>query len=150
MSIIRGLLVKLGLASFNVERASINVFVLDDDTRRHRWFEKRFKGDFIDLAENVEEAKTFLSQNSYDAVFLDHDLLPEHYQGEVDDEKTGFAIALWLNENRQINRAATVIVHTRNADAAIRMVETLRESGRTVEYVPFPMLDARIKTYWKK
>jgi hypothetical protein len=49
-----------------------------------------------------------------------------------------------------LQRAATIIVHTRNADGAFKMVEKLRESGRNVEYVAFPMLDLKIKNYWKR
>ncbi len=153
MSILRSLMIKLGLADLSAGRAPINVFLLDDDNRRHRWFQKRFKGDELDIAETVEEAKEFLGGGgSYDAIFLDHDLLPEHYKSNDHDDfaNTGRAVADWLNENKDIQRAATIIVHTRNADAAIGMVETLRESGRTVEYCAFPMLDLKIKNYWKR
>lgn len=152
MSFIDGILIKFGLKSFEASRAPITIFLLDDDERRHRWFKKRFRGDEIDIAETVEKAKEFLGKYAYDAIFLDHDLLPEHYKTNDHDDygNTGFEIARWLNENETLHRAATIIVHTRNADAAIRMVETLREKGRNVEYVPFPMLDAKIKSYWKK
>ncbi len=152
MSIIQSLMIKLGIADLKVERNPINIFLLDDDRRRHRWFAKRFDGDDLDIAETVDEAKEFLEENSYDAIFLDHDLLPEHYESNDHDDfaRTGYAIAEWLNENKEINRAATIIVHTRNADAAIKMVEKLRETGRQVEYVPFPMLDIKIKNYWKR
>ncbi len=134
------------------ERNPITVFLLDDDQRRHRWFIKRFEGDDIDIAETVDDAKEFLSQYAYDAIFLDHDLLPHHYESNNHDDfaSTGYAIAEWLYENKNLQRAATVIVHTRNADGAFRMVEKLRESGRHVEYVPFPMLDLKIKNYWKR
>lgn len=152
MSIIRSLLIKVGLADFKAERSPISIFLLDDDKRRHRWFTKRFEGDELDIAETVEEAKEMLGQYAYDAIFLDHDLLPHHYESNDHDDfgSTGYAIAEWLNENKNLQRAATVIVHTRNADGAVRMVEKLRESGRTVEYVPFPMLDIKIKNYWKR
>ncbi len=150
MSLIRSIMIKLGLADLSAERTPIAIFLLDDDHRRHRWFEKRFKGDYLDIAETVAEAREILSQKNYDAIFLDHDLLPHHYDGELDDENTGYAIACWLTDNKESNRAATVIVHTRNADGAVRMVEKLRETGRQVEYVPFPMLDAKINSYWKK
>lgn len=150
MSLIRSILIKLGLADLSAERQPISVFVLDDDARRHRWFEKKFVGDDLDIVETVEEAKQFLSENVYDAIFLDHDLLPHHYEGELDDEMTGYAVAHWLNENKKINRAATVIVHTRNADGALRMVEKIKESGRLVDYIPFPMLDMKVRHYWKR
>ncbi|HLM02842.1 MAG TPA: cyclic-phosphate processing receiver domain-containing protein [Pyrinomonadaceae bacterium] len=152
MSILRSLMMKLGLVNLKAERSPITVFLLDDDRRRHRWFSKRFDGDELDIAETVEEAKVLLAENSYDAIFLDHDLLPHHYESNNHDDfaTTGYAIAEWLYENKNLQRAATIIVHTRNADAAIKMVQKLRDSGRNCEYCAFPMLDLKIRNYWKR
>jgi len=145
-------LIKLRLADLSAERTPISVLLLDDDERRHRWFTKRFAGDILDIAETVNEAKELLGAGSYDAIFLDHDLLPHHYESNDHDDhaNTGYAIAEWLNENADVQRAATIIVHTRNADAAIPMVLKLRESGRNVEYCAYPLLDLKIKNYWKR
>jgi hypothetical protein len=127
MSLWQSLLSKLGLKSMRAERHPIRVFLLDDDKRRHRWFTARFKGDYIDIANNVAEAQELLSAGSYDAIFLDHDLHPEHYHADsTDDERTGYAVAVWLGSNPKLQRASTILVHTRNADGAIRMVEELR------------------------
>ncbi len=152
MSLIRSLMIKFGWANLDAERNPIAVFLLDDDTRRHRWFQKRFGGDELDIAENVAEAKKLLAENSYDAIFLDHDLLPHHYESNDHEDfaSTGYAIAEFLHENPDLQRAATIIVHTRNADAAIPMVQKIRDSGRSCEYVAFPMLDLKIKNYWKR
>jgi NAD+-processing family protein with receiver domain len=151
MGLFHSLLSKLGLGRVSAERHPIRVFLLDDDERRHKWFAMRFKGDFIDVADNVEQAQQLLDANSYDAIFLDHDLHPEHYNSSIpDDERTGYAIALWLAGNPDLQRASTILVHTRNADGAMRMVEELRRAGRTAEYVPFPMLAERIKHYWRR
>ena len=148
----RSLLIKLGLADLKAERTPIAVFLLDDDERRHRWFERRFNGDELSIAETVEDAKELLEKGSFDAIFLDHDLLPHHYESNDHDDfaRTGYAIAEWLNERPHLQKAATIIVHTRNADAAIPMVQKLRESGRNVEYCAFPMLDIKIRNYWKR
>ena len=83
---------------------------------------------------------------------VDHDLLPRHYESNDHDDfaNTGYAIAEFLNERPELQRASTIIVHTRNADAAIPMVMKLRESGRNVEYCAFPMLDLKIRNYWKR
>ena len=145
-------MIRLGLADLSAERTPITVMLLDDDERRHRWFRKRFVGDELDIAANVEEAKDLLAGQNYDAIFLDHDLLPHHYESNDhgDEANTGYAIAEWLNERSELQKAATIIVHTRNADAAIPMVTKLRESGRNVEYCAFPMLDLKIKNYWKR
>ncbi len=152
MSIIRNLMIRMGLADLSVQRDPIAVFVLDDDARRHRFFKRRFKGDHIEIAEDVEEAKTVLSSGAFDAIFLDHDLLPHHYESNDHDDfdSTGFAIATWLAENEMFHRSSTIIVHTRNADGGLKMVEKLRKVGRRVEYVPFPLLEAKIKHYWGK
>ena len=151
MGLFYSLLTKLGLVSIKAERHPIRVFLLDDDERRHKWFRARFKGDFLDIAENVTSAQEMLGATSYDAIFLDHDLHPEHYHAEsTDDERTGYAVALWLSSNPNIQPASTILVHTRNADGAMRMVEELRKAGRSAEYVPFPLLADRIKSYWQR
>jgi hypothetical protein len=80
MSIFRSILLRLGLVDLRAERTPIAVFLLDDDERRHRWFQKRFEGDELDIADTVEKAKELLSDTTYDAIFLDHDLLPHHYE----------------------------------------------------------------------
>ena len=151
MGLLHSVLTKIGLKKIKAERHPIRVFLLDDDVRRHRWFAKRFKGDFIDIADNVTQAQELLSARSYDAIFLDHDLHPEHYHAtSTDDERTGYAIAVWLASNPDCQRASTILVHTRNADGAMRMVEELRRCGRAAEYVPFPMLAERISRYWQR
>jgi hypothetical protein len=151
MSLWQSLLTKIGLKSVSAERHPIRVFLLDDDKRRHRWFTTRFKGDFVDIASNVKEARELLSSGSYDAIFLDHDLHPEHYNAEsTDDERTGYAVAVWLCSNPELQRASTILVHTRNADGAMRMVGELRRAGRSADYVPFPLLAERIRTYWSR
>jgi len=151
MRVLHSLLEKIGLNKTAIERHPIRVFLLDDDSRRHKWFAVRFKGDFIHVAKNVGQAQKLLSENSYDAIFLDHDLHPEHYASfDHDDERTGYAVAAWLASNPELQRGSTILVHTRNADGAMRMVEEMRRAGRSAEYVPFPMLAERIKHYWKR
>jgi hypothetical protein len=87
----------------------------------------------------------------YDSIFLDHDLRPEHYGSTTsDDEHTGYAIASFLASNPELQRAATIMVHSFNADGAMRMVEELRRSGRQAEYVPFHFLEDRIKNFWPR
>lgn len=152
MSFIRSIMIKLGLADLSAERTAISVMLLDDDERRHRWFKKRFHGDELVIAETAADAKRLLKEASYDAIFLDHDLLPHHYESNDHDDfaSTGYAVAEFLHDNPDLQRAATIIVHTRNADAAIGMVQKLRDSGRFVEYCAFPYLDLKIKNYWKR
>ena len=146
MGIISGLLSKLGLEDLAGRREVLNVFLLDDDTLRHEWFARQFKGDRLDVAVDPARAVELLSANRYDLIFLDHDLLPEHYHSdESDDERTGYAVARWLSERPAAQAASTVVIHTRNADGALRMVKLLRAQGREAEHVPFHQLETRVK-----
>ena len=151
MSVWQDILRKLGLGGLAKPRTTLRVFVLDDDTLRHDWFARRFAGDRLDFAEEPARAVELLSSNPYDAIFLDHDLLPEHYHAEEhDDERTGYAVAAWLAAHPAAHPFSTVIVHTRNADGALRMVNLMRHAGRRAEHVPFPLLAAKVKSYWKR
>lgn len=141
MSFFRSLMFKLGFGSPDVPHDPYYIFLLDDDVRRHNWFKQRFSKDHIDIAETVGEALELLNSASYDALFLDHDLLPEHYYAEEhDDERTGYAVAVWLAENPQRQASSNITVHTRNADGAMRMIDCLRRGGRYADYIPFPLL----------
>ncbi|MGH9941155.1 MAG: cyclic-phosphate processing receiver domain-containing protein [Pyrinomonadaceae bacterium] len=152
MSIWEDLLRKLGIGDDFANRSPLRVFLLDDDTLRHEWFTKRFAADQLDIAVEPQHAIELLAGNSYDAIFLDHDLLPEHYDtlNSRDDERTGYAIASWLAARPALQAGATILVHTRNANGALRMVEAMRRAGRAAEYVPFPHLGHKIKSYWKR
>lgn len=152
MGLIKSILIKLGLADLEADRDPLDIFVLDDDERRHRFFRKRFRGDFIEIVDNVEDAVEMLGTGQFEAIFLDHDLLPHHYKSDDHDDhdRTGLAVAKWLAENKEMHRSATVIVHSRNPDGGLRMVETLREAGRQAEYVPFPLLDGKLRQYFGK
>lgn len=144
MSFLRRVVSRFGIEAA-APREPVRVLLLDDDTRRHQWFAKRFAKDYLDVASNVAEAADLLGSNSYDAIFLDHDLLPEHYNSPVpDDEQTGYAIAAWLAERPDRQPTASIVIHTRNADGALRMVERLRSAGRQAEYIPFPLLTQKI------
>lgn len=147
MNSLRSLFAKFGIGTPSEPHDPLYIFLLDDDSRRHEWFKRRFADDYIDIAETVHDAIEMLKNNVYDALFLDHDLLPEHYHSEeTDDERTGYAVALWLTANPKSQAASNITVHTRNADGAMRMVDVLRRAGRHAEYIPFPLLTQKSKT----
>jgi len=151
MSLIERLKEKLGFANPDSGRHPLRIFLLEDDQRRCDWFAKRFKGDQLDISCEIDEAKELLQTHNYDSIFLDHDLQPEHYGSEVpDDERTGYAIASFLASRPELQRAATIMVHSFNADGAMRMVEELRSAGRHADYIPFHFLEERLKRHWPR
>lgn len=150
MGILQGLLDKVGLGHVLAPREPLRVFLLDDDVLRHEWFAKQFAGDRLDVAADPARSIELLSSNQYDLIFLDHDLLPEHYYAEErDDERSGYAVARWLASRPDRCAVAQIIAHTRNADGALRMVELLRRVGLQAEHVPFQMLAPKIKSLRK-
>lgn len=142
---------RFGLTKSHGERHPIRIFLLEDDERRCEWFAKRFKGDQLDVVCEIDDAKELLKTRTYDSIFLDHDLKPEHYGSTAnDDERTGYAIAHFLASHPELQRAATIMVHSFNADGAMRMVEELRGAGRHADYVPFHFLEDRLKNLWAR
>src|SRR5438067_5619877 len=97
MNLLAALRDKLGRRE-TPRRAPLRVLLLDDDELRHEWFTRRFAGDELHIVVEPNAAIELLGANVYDAIFLDHDLLPEHYQAiePKDEERTGYAVAVWL------------------------------------------------------
>ena len=62
----------------------------------------------------------------------------------------GNSFASFLASQPDLQRAATIMVHSYNADGGLRMVEELRRAGRQAEYVPFHFLEDRIRTFWPR
>src|SRR5438477_6976795 len=148
MNLVERLKHKFRIATPYTGRHPIRIFLLEDDKRRCEWFAKRFKGDVIDVACEVQQAKQLLQTRAYDSIFLDHDLMPEHYGADTtDDERTGYAIASFLAAHPELQRSATIMVHSFNADGGMRMVEELRNAGRDVDYIPFHFLKERLRNF---
>ena len=77
--------------------------------------------------------------------------MPEHYGADTpDDENTGFAIASFLASNPELQRSASIMVHSFNSEGAMRMVEELRNAGRQADYIPFHLLEERLKSFWPR
>lgn len=151
MSLVERLKHRFGIAGAHAGRHPIRIFLLEDDERRCQWFAKRFKGDVIDIACEVGQARELLETRTYDSIFLDHDLMPEHYGAEThDDENTGYAIASFLAAKPELQRSATIMVHSFNSEGAMRMVEALRRAGRQADYIPFHLLEDRLKNFWPR
>lgn len=123
----------------------MRILIVEDDETRCSWFREKLAGAELDVTCDVGQAKGWLAERDYQMIFLDHDLIEEHYFAiELDDEKTGYAVAAWLAANPDRQRDATILVHSLNYSGADRMLAVMRDGGREAEHVPFPYMQAGI------
>ncbi|HEX8175119.1 MAG TPA: cyclic-phosphate processing receiver domain-containing protein [Pyrinomonadaceae bacterium] len=117
------------------------ILIVEDDAARCDWFNQKFSGRTIDVTCDVAQAIAWLGERDYSLILLDHDLTEEHYvSNEPDDERTGYAVALWLSRHPDSQRDATILIHSLNYIGAQRMLAALHDAGRDAEHVPFPYL----------
>ena len=122
------------------------ILIVEDDAARCEWFSSKFSGRVLDVTCDVKEAVRWLNERDYSMIMLDHDLTEEHYySNEPDDERTGYAVALWLAEHPDRQREAAIIIHSLNYAGAGRMLEALHGAGRDAEHIPFYYLQLGLR-----
>lgn len=123
----------------------MSVLIVEDSLSRCRWFKEQFIGYRLDITCDVREAIELLKKNSYEYIFLDHDLKEEHYStwDIRDDENTGYGVAKWLADN-MAHREAQIIIHSLNPSGSQRMLLTLESTGHNVRKVPYLDLQKRM------
>ena len=114
----------------------MKIFILEDDPNRVSWFKENLDCKNLDITEFVEEAIELLNNNTYDAVFLDHDLGGTYYAPS--DEKSGYAVAELIAEN--ITYKPIIVIHSMNHAGGTRMYGVLRDAGFNPVMSPFTCL----------
>jgi len=111
----------------------MRILVLEDMPERISAFKQKFIGKNVDFTDNPNEAKDLLIKNKYDAIFLDHDLKPEHY-GMVrgNDDETGYSVAKFLTDRPDISRNADIYIHSLSESGSDRMFRKLKETRQKV------------------
>jgi hypothetical protein len=124
----------------------MRILIVEDEEARCVWFRQKFADDDLDVTCDVGQAFRWLAEREYEVILLDHDLLEEHYFfDEPDDARTGYAVAAWLASHPDMQREATIIIHSLNYHGASRMLEKLHEAGREAEHVPFSYMQAGLR-----
>jgi CheY-like chemotaxis protein len=122
------------------------ILIVEDDETRCAWFEEKFAGREMDVTCDVRKAVEWLAARDYNVILLDHDLAEEHYfSDEHDDERTGYAVAVWLAAHPDSQREATIVIHSLNYSGAQRMLDALHGAGRDAEHVPFHYLQMGLR-----
>lgn len=111
----------------------MNIFILEDSLSRQIKFRNLFeKENHLVICDRVEEAKRALSDESFDVIFLDHDL------GDYSIKETGYELAKWI-ENKNLH-FAQIFIHSCNLPGAMLMEEALRNASDNIVRKSFPYL----------
>jgi CheY-like chemotaxis protein len=117
----------------------MKILILEDNPLRIEWFANYFKGEILFVTDDPQLAIKYLDENQFDKIFLDHDLLPEHYDKDIDCNKTtGLCVAEYLGSDKSINKDATIVIHSRNWNGAERMLNAM--NYRPASLIPFDQL----------
>lgn len=102
----------------------MNLLILDDDKIRHVFFKKNFSEHVITSVYTTEDAIQALQSETFDAVFLDHDLGGHMSVDSFGQETTGYTVAKWLSENPD-RKPLNIIIHSFNNVGAKNMQNIL-------------------------
>ena len=113
----------------------LNILILEDDNERVKCFKKNFFGCNLTFTCKVDICIEQLESNTFDVLFLDHDLGGEVYVESGKGVETGHDVAKWLSNNLD-KSPKDVIVHSLNPVGADNMVKLIPGSKK----IPFAWL----------
>ena len=120
--------------------SNARVFVLDDTQERLFWFRQNLKGvaAYRD-ASTADRALEILSTETFDVVFLDHDLCWEDAGFPDRQHGNGKEIARYLARTKFAGR---VIIHSKNEDG-VRAMQKYLPQASIARYGDFEIVIAR-------
>jgi len=115
----------------------VRILVLDDDFRRHDWFDANILGH--DSVWSAKEARRALQENPrYDLVFLDHDLAEDYSVVPAVWGEDGRTVARFIAAMPADKRPAMAHIHSSNWGGACEMEAILTAAGVKVARAEFP------------
>ena len=91
----------------------MKILILDDDMNRHQLFDKNYAIHELVHVQTAQEAIDQLKVNTFDVVFLDHDLGGLQMVESGGKEPTGYDVAKWIAMNPE-RKPKQVFVHSLN------------------------------------
>jgi len=114
----------------------MKVLVVEDDQNRIVKFKRDLVGHDVDYAEDAGPAINFINNNTYDLIFLDHDLGGETYVPSS-NRNTGYQVAKAIKKTS--NESAYIIIHSCNTVGAYNIKAELPKAI----LAPFTILDIK-------
>ena len=106
----------------------MKILILDDDKVRHIFFKRNFGHHQLTHVETASEAIKALTDDTFDAVFLDHDLGGETFVDSFGTTlNTGYSVAKWISEHPE-KAPKEIYIHSLNPVGAENMQAILPSS----------------------
>lgn len=112
-----------------------SILILDDDKIRHKQFSKKYNTEMRTHVYSVEEAKKSIESNSFDYMFLNHDLGGE--QMVSSGEGTGYELAKWIAEDSKRFPQKAIFIHSLNSVGRKNIKSILDSVGISNMETPF-------------
>jgi hypothetical protein len=111
----------------------MNLF-MDDSYRRQNSAREILED--ITICQTARACIELLDLNTYETVYLDHDLGLETW---VDSDRvdSGMEVVRWLEDNPIQRKHPKYVVHSWNGPAGKEMADRLNAAGYNAEYAPF-------------
>lgn len=111
----------------------MNIFVLEDDPERIKWFKNTFSDCDLIWTDSIETSLMVLRRWTFDIVFMDRDL------GHPNSQDNGEAVA-WAMKEEKLAQSACIILHTVNPRGQRVMKRYLGEYHKDVHQIDFTKL----------
>ena len=108
----------------------MKILILEDDHERIKSFKRKYVNHSLVFTEHSADAIDWLAKETFDYIFLDHDL--GGTQMNFDPEDCGTLVAEYIVKNN-IQDKSQIIIHSFNQPAAMRMVDIINDN---VQYIP--------------
>ena len=112
----------------------MNIFILEDNEFRIRWFKNTFSDCTLFITKDFDTACDYLRNNHFDLIFLDRDL--DEPQLVKDTDKTGEDVAK-IMEEEELSINATVVIHTLNYHGRRAIYDRLKDTYKNLYIIPF-------------
>ena len=116
----------------------MNIFILEDNDQRIKFFRKLFLDHNVICSTTVDDAIETVDSLEFDMIMLDHDLGGKLGMGFMQD-KTGLGLVDYIID-KDSQKNTSYIIHSQNPVGAVRMLNALRDSGRKVRIKPFTLI----------
>jgi len=116
----------------------MKILILEDNEQRIEFFNRVYKNHKLFITSDINTAVSYVQNNEFDILFLDHDLELENFKA-LTEGRTGYDFCKVLVEYK-LQRQATIFIHSMNPVGGAVMERILRDNGYEAQWVPFHLL----------